>query len=64
MNRIKEVRKNAKMTQVELASMAKISQPFLHDLESNHRSAKPETLERIAEALKVSVKELIEEKAG
>lgn len=63
MNRIKEVRENAKMTQVELASMAQISQPYLHDLESNHRGAKRETLERIANALGVSVDDLMQ-KAG
>ena len=64
MNRIKEFREKANMKSGVLAKMANISQPYLYDLENNRRGAKPETLERIAEALKVSVKELIEEKAG
>lgn len=59
MNRIKEIREKARMTQMELANLAKVSQPYLHDLENNHRGARPETYERIASALNVSVNELI-----
>ena len=63
MNRIKEIREVKKLTQVELSSLAKVSQPYLHDLENNHRGAKPETLQRIADALGVAVNDLIQ-KAG
>ena len=44
---------------MELANLAKVSQPYLHDLENNHRGARPETYERIASALNVPVNELI-----
>ena len=64
MYKIKELRQKANLAQKDLASMAHISRPYLHDLENNHRGAKPETLERIAEALKVPVDELIDKKAG
>lgn len=65
MNRIKEVRKEKGMMQKELSSLASVSQPYLYDLENNRRGAKPETLKRIAEALGVTVSELmVEEKAG
>lgn len=64
MNRIKEFRKKRKKTQKELAELVGISQPFLHDLENNRRGAKPETYQRIAEALGVTVAELNLTKAG
>lgn len=64
MNRIKEVRKAKCMTQVELATRAAVSQPYINDLENNRRGAKPETIERIAEALGVTVDDLIDRKAG
>ena len=60
MNRIKAVREQLQITQTELANRAKISQPFLHDLEHNKRGARPETMQRIAESLGVTVDELEE----
>ena len=63
MNRIKEIRESKHISQTELSSSALISQPYLHDLENNRRGAKPETLQRIADALGVPVEELTE-KAG
>lgn len=63
MNRIKELREKAKIQQKTLAEMAQVSQPYMHDLENNHRGAKPETLERIANALGVNVSDLIREGA-
>lgn len=65
MNRIKEVRKEKGMMQKELSTLANVSQPYLYDLENNHRGAKPETYERIAQVLGVTVNDLmIEEKVG
>ena len=58
MNRIKEFRELAGLQQKELAHMAGISAPYLHDLENNRRGAKPETIQKIAEALGVEVKDL------
>ena len=60
MNRIKEVREQMRISQIELSRIAGISQPYLHDLENNRRGAKPETLNRIASALGVSVADLKE----
>lgn len=60
MNRIKEVRVSLKISQIELAKDAGISQPFLCDLENNRRGAKPETLQRIASALGTNVSDLME----
>lgn len=60
MNRIKAVRKEKAMRQKDLASLAKISSPYLCDLENNRRGAKPETLSRIATALGVTVDDLQE----
>lgn len=51
------------MMQKDLALAAEISRPYLHDLEHNRRGARPETLERIAKALGVKVKDLMK-KAG
>lgn len=61
MYRIKEVRNALRVSQKDLAVMATISQPYLHDLENNRRGAKAETLQRIADALGVSVSILTEE---
>ena len=63
MNRIREIRESINMAQKELAKLVGISCPFLCDLEKNRRGAKPETYQRIAEALNVSVSELMK-KAG
>lgn len=60
MNRIQEARKAAGMTQTELANAAGVSQPYIVDLERGARGAKPETWERIASALGVTVEELRE----
>ena len=60
-NRIREIRKSKGVTQSSLAVLAKVSQPYLHDLELNRRGAKPETIMRIADALGVTVDELTKE---
>ena len=56
MNRIKELRKEKGLTQKKLAELAGISQPYLNDLENGNRMGKPETLQRIAAPLGVTVK--------
>jgi transcriptional regulator with XRE-family HTH domain len=61
MNRIKKVRQQKKIRQIDLARNAGVSQPFLSDLENNRRGAKDETMQRIADALGVKVKDLIKE---
>ena len=40
-NRIKEVRQLMRVSQIELARIAGVSQPFICDLENNRRGAKP-----------------------
>lgn len=62
MYRIKDIREIMKISQTELAAAANVSQPYLHDLENNRRGARPETLARIAEALGVTVDELVSDK--
>lgn len=61
MNRIKELRETKGINQKELSEKAGISRPFLCDLEKNRRGAKPETYQRIADALDVPVSELLQE---
>jgi len=61
MNRIKKVRQQKKIRQIDLARNAGVSQPFLSDLENNRRGAKEETMRRIAEALGVEVKDIVKE---
>ena len=63
MNRIKEIRRAKGITQSWLAVRAKVSQPYINDLENNRRGAKPETMKRIADALEVSTEELMGESA-
>ena len=57
-NRIKEIRIELNMKQQDLARAAGVSSPFLHDLENGNRNAKPETMEKIAQALGCTVTEL------
>lgn len=64
MYRIREIRQKRNLMQKELALAANISRPYLHDLENNRRGAKPETLQRIANALGVTVEELEDRKVG
>ena len=47
-----------RVSQIELARSAGLSQPYICDLENNRRGAKPETLSKIADALGVSVEDL------
>lgn len=61
MNRIKELRESKGINQKELSEKAGISRPFLCDLEKNRRGAKPETYQRIADALEVTVSDLRQE---
>ncbi len=61
MNRIKKVRQQKKIRQIDLARDAGVSQPFLSDLENNRRGAKEETMQRIADALGVKVKDIVKE---
>lgn len=55
MNRIKEIRMELNIKQQDLARAAGVSSPFLHDLENGNRNAKPETMQKIADALGCSV---------
>lgn len=61
MNRIKKVRQQKKIRQIDLARDAGVSQPFLSDLENNRRGAKVETMQRIADALGVKIKDIMKE---
>lgn len=54
------MRKAKGMTQIDLARRVNVSQPYIHDLELGNRHGKPETLERIAQALKCTVDDLKE----
>lgn len=64
MNRIREVREQLKISQIELARRANVSQPFIHDLENGNRNAKPQTMMKIADALGVPVESLKEVQDG
>lgn len=48
------------MQQKELADIVGVSPAYICDLENNRRGAKPETMERIATALGVTVDDLKE----
>ena len=60
MNNIKLIREQKGISQKSLAMAVNVSQPYIYDLENGHRNAKPETWERIAEALGCTVDELRE----
>lgn len=58
MNRIREMRKDRKLTLADVASSVGVSVPYLFDLEFGKRGAKPETWQRIANFFGVTVAEL------
>lgn len=60
MNNIKRIREERGIRQKQLADAAGVSSPYLYDLENGNRNAKPETWQRIADALGCTVEELQE----
>ena len=59
-NRIRQLRKNLKLTQAGLADRAGLSTNFIALLEKGKRSASVDTLFRISKVLKVDLKELFD----
>lgn len=59
-NRIRQLRKNLKLTQSDLADKAGLSTNFIALLEKGKRSASVDTLFRISKVLKVELKELFD----
>lgn len=57
-NRVRVLREEAKMTLKTVSELVGCSIAFLSDVELNRRGAKPETWQRIADALGVTVQEL------
>jgi len=57
-NRIREIRKAKNMTLVEISSSIGISVAYLSDIERGNRHGSNGTLQRIADALGVSVTDL------
>ena len=60
MTNLEKIRREKHMTQTALALAANVSQPYLYDLENGNRNARPETWQRIADALGCTVEELQE----
>lgn len=58
--RLKQLRKQKDLTQEQLAESADVSVRFLSNMERGVNAPSFETLERLAEALSVSVKELFD----
>ena len=61
-NRIRELRKRAGLTQIELAERIGLSQGQLSNLENGDRSLSLEWLRRIARALNCAVADLLDDK--
>lgn len=57
--KISELRKLNKMTQIELAKKSSISRSYLADIEKDRYNASVDTLKSIAESLGVTVSELL-----
>lgn len=60
MSRLKDVRTQRGLTQAQLADAARVSRPFMHDLEKGQRGARTDTWERIAEILGCDVEQIME----
>lgn len=57
--RVKKLRKERKLTQIELAVIVNISPVYMGYIENGRRRPSLKTLERIARALKVKAKDLL-----
>lgn len=57
-SRIREIRNNKGLTQVQLAMLCGTKQQAIHLYEAGQRSPSLEVLEKIAKALRVDLKEL------
>ena len=57
-NEIKKIRKKFDLTQVQLAKMIGISQPRISEMEQQ-KTVTVNTLRKIAKALNVSIKEMV-----
>ncbi len=60
-NRIRQIRIEKKMSQEELATKAKTTRPHISKIEGGILSLQIDTLQRVADALGVQIKELIEQ---
>ena len=56
---IKVIRKYRELTQQELAAKAKVSRPFLTEIETGKKNGSIQALKQIADALEVSIDVLI-----
>lgn len=56
---LRKIRRQRKLTQKELAALAQVSQSTIHYIERGKKSPTLYTLERLAEALGVEMRELL-----
>lgn len=61
--RIKNLRKERKLTQVELAKKSNISRSYLTDIENNRYNPSVETLKAIANSLEVTLSDILSDEA-
>ena len=57
--RLRQLRLRRNLTQVGLAAAAQLSPGTIFHLENNHREPKPETIEKLSQALDVELSDLI-----
>lgn len=60
-NKIKDLRKLNKLTQVELAQKANISRSYLADIEKDRYNASVDTLKALANGLNVKLSDILDE---
>jgi transcriptional regulator with XRE-family HTH domain len=58
-DRLRQLRHKKSLTQVGLAAAAKLGPSTIFHLKNNHREPKPETVEKLAQALGVEPSELV-----
>ncbi|WP_240414982.1 helix-turn-helix domain-containing protein [Paenibacillus periandrae] len=58
---IKDLRNNKQWSQMELARRSGVSQSFINSLETGAKDATSKTLRKLADALEVSISELLGE---
>ena len=61
MTKLREKRLQVGLASGELADMARVSRPYMHDLEKGARGARLDTWERIAGVLNCKVEEIVED---
>lgn len=60
-NRLTQLRKEKKISQEKLAELSELNRPYISAIEQGKRNVSLEVIEKLAQALEISIKDFFEE---